>query len=327
MDIVRNLPNNRIKPGGCVTIGNFDGVHLGHQALIKRVLQKAKQNGGQAIVLTMYPLPLQFFQGRNAVQIITPFKEKAKLLASMGVDVMCVLQFNQALAAMSAEDFFKQIIKQGLDPSFLLVGDDFRFGAKRRGDADFLQAQCQQHNIEFAQSHSIQKNKLRVSSSLLREQLSAGQFDSVEKLLDRPFMVTSRVANGRRLGRTLGFPTLNLPLKAGAFALSGVYVVSVKINHKWYQGAASVGYNPTVDGVIKRLEVHVLNFSQMIYGQTVQVLFHKKLRDEVKFAGLAELKSAIAADVAAVSRYFTNNLEINRLRNESDKNYGEQSDH
>lgn len=320
MDIVRKLPNNKIKKGGCVTIGNFDGIHLGHQALIERVLQKAKQNDCRAIVVTMYPLPLQFFQGRNAVQIITPFKEKAKLLANMGVDVMCVLQFNQALANMPAEDFFKQIIVQGLDPSFLLVGDDFRFAAKRQGDATFLQVQCQQHGIEFEQSHSIQKNNIRVSSSLLRQHLSNGQFDLVQNLLARPFVVTSRVSHGRRLGRTLGFPTLNLPLKAGAFALSGVYVVSVKIKGQWYRGAASVGYNPTVNGVIKRLEVHVLNFSQMVYGQTVQVLFHKKLRDEVKFASLEQLKSAIAADVAAVNDFFNKNKnnKINRLRCEAD---------
>lgn len=308
MDIIR-YPHHRpiTSHQNAVTIGNFDGVHLGHQALIKQVVQQAQQTGGQSIVVTMKPLPLQFFKGKPAVDIITPFKQKAQLLRDLGVDVMCVLNFNAHLATMSANDFVEQLLFKGLKPAYVLVGDDFRFGAGRTGNADMLEQRCEAANCVFGQHPSVMVAGQRVSSSLIRAALHEGDFDTVTRFLGRPFAMAGRVAHGQKLGRTLGFPTLNIHIKSGGNALHGVYVVRVLIQGSWHQAVASIGHKPTVGQHAKKLEVHVFDFNREIYGEYVEVLFYQKLRNEVEFDGLAALKAAIAKDAADARQYFEEN--------------------
>lgn len=291
----------------CITIGNFDGVHLGHQQLINRVVEQAKNTGGLATVVTMHPLPNQYFNGKQSLPLINSFKQKARLMAALGVDVLCVLNFNQKLASMTALRFFQDIVKQGLGAQYLLVGDDFEFGANRSGNAAFLNQQCQQAGIQFEQQSSVMLSNQRVSSSLVRTALHCGDFVTVKRYLGRDYVVSGRVRHGKKLGRTLGFPTLNIHFKNGASALHGIYVVKVKIKSKWHEAVASVGFNPTVRDSSKRLEVHVLDFEGDVYHEWIEVLFYQKLRNEVEFDGLSALKAAIAADVKAARQYFEEN--------------------
>ncbi|WP_179952168.1 bifunctional riboflavin kinase/FAD synthetase [Marinicella rhabdoformis] len=308
MEIIRYPHHTSLNSlNNSVTIGNFDGVHLGHQKLIEKVVNQAKITDGLAVVVTMQPLPVQYFQGKHAVPLVTSFKQKVKLMVEQGVDVLCVLNFNKQLSTMTALDFFNEILVEGLKARYLLVGDDFQFGANRAGDAAFLALQCHQAQIKFEQQNSVLLNGRRVSSSLIRSALAVGDFKQVKCYLGRDYVVAGRVAHGKKLGRTLGFPTLNIHFKNGETALHGIFVVKVKIKSQWHEAVASVGYNPTVKDSTKRLEVHVLDWSGEIYGQWIEVLFYKKLRNEVEFDGLSALKAGILSDVKAARKYFEEN--------------------
>ncbi len=304
MRFVRYPQLNPLKASSCVTIGNFDGMHLGHQALVKTVVERARLNNQQAVVVTMQPLPLQHFNGPYSIEILTPFKHKYQILKSLGVDVMCCLNFNSQLASMVAHAFFEDILLKGLNANYLLVGDDFKFGADRQGDFKMLQALATESAMSVDRMHSILIGEKRVSSTSVRSHLRAGEFSAVKGMLGRDFNVIGRVAHGKKLGRTLGYPTINLELKHGAFPLHGIYVVSIIIAGIRHPAVASVGFNPSVGGNAKRIEVYVLDFDQQIYGQSVEVLFYKKLRNEVEFDSLTALTSAIESDVKKTREYF-----------------------
>ena len=298
-----NLSSNMVV-GSCVTVGNFDGVHLGHQALITQVVNEARRAGKLSVVVCMQPMPLQYFKGSGAVEILTPFKQKFRLFESLGVDIMCLLNFNQQLAAMSAADFYRHIICTGLNAESVLVGDDFRFGVNREGDFRVLQALAQDDGVNVMQLETVVGHSQRVSSTAIRNNLRAGDFALAKAMLGREFSVEGRVAHGKKIGRTIGYPTINLELKHGAFPLHGIYIVEITIKGVQYQAVASVGYNPTIGGNAKRLEVYVLGFDQQIYGQCVEVLFYKKLRNEVEFDSLNALTSAIEEDVRLTQTFF-----------------------
>ncbi len=302
--------------GSCVTIGNFDGVHLGHQALISKVVKQARKSTSLSVVVSMQPLPLQYFNGSSAVEILTQFKDKYRLLKQLGVDVWCNLNFNQRLANMSAEDFYHQVIHQGLQSNYVLVGDDFKFGVGRQGDFKLLQKLAAETAVEvekmptFTVCTSVagSEQQLRVSSTAVRAALRAGDFAQVKAMLGRGFSVSGRVAHGQKLGRELGYPTINIGIKNGAFSLHGIYVVEIIIADSKYPAVASVGFNPSVGGNAKRIEVYVLDFDQQVYGQWVEVLFYKKLRNEVEFDSLNALRSAIGQDVQQTKEYFNRQL-------------------
>lgn len=296
--------SNQFNAGSCITIGNFDGVHLGHQALISQVVTQARIKGQLSVVVTMQPLPLQHFNDSDSIEILTPFKHKFKLFKKLGVDVMCLLNFNQHLAAMSAAEFYQKIIHAGLKAEYVLIGDDFRFGANREGDFGVLHEMAQPDGVEVAQLDTITAGNRRVSSTAIRCSLNDGEFVHVKSMLGRDFNVLGRVAHGKKLGRTIGYPTINLELKHGAFPLHGIYVVEINISGFKYPAVASVGFNPSVGGNAKRIEVYVLDFDQQIYGQCVEVLFYKKLRNEVEFDSLKALTSAIDEDVRLTQEFF-----------------------
>jgi len=255
-------------------------------------------------VVSMQPLPMQFFQGPGAVELLTRFRQKFHLLSSLGVDVWCLLNFNHKLAAMTAQQFVTGILFNGLGARSIVIGDDFKFGANRGGDFKLLQSMSATAGVTVVQQGSITVNGFRVSSTAIREALRNAQFELVKQMLGREFSVLGKVESGRRMGQQLGYPTLNLELRNGAFPLHGIYVVRVVIDQVSYRAVASVGFNPTVGGNAKRLEVHVLDFNQQVYGKTVEVLFYKKLRNEVEFDTLTALKTAIATDVRETQAYF-----------------------
>lgn len=292
--------------GGVVTIGNFDGVHLGHQALLKQMQTLAKAEELSTTVLTFEPHPFEFFNpGQQTVPRLTRLKEKYLRLAANQVDNMLILPFNQELASLSAQAFVNQILVQGLKVKHLIIGDDFRFGYQRQGDFDLLKAMGKQAGFTVQAMPTTLIRGERVSSTRIRQALLQGEVDLAAELLGYPYTILGRVAHGNKLGRELGFPTANLHLRRSLTPVNGIYTVCVHgLGQKPLPGVASIGNRPTVDGSQTLLEVHLLDFDQYIYGREVSVQFCKKLRDEQRFSNLQVLKEWIAQDVAAAKEYF-----------------------
>jgi riboflavin kinase/FMN adenylyltransferase len=300
-----------VSKNSVVTIGNFDGIHKGHQALINQVTNFAKENDLESIVVSMQPLASQYFAGKENVAILTPFKCKYALIKGLLVDTFCVLNFNKALSEISAESFIQNILLDGLMAKHIIVGDDFKFGKNRIGDYDFLKRYCQSKNVSVASIDSILDNSIRVSSSAIRNELSLGNFDRVKSYLGRRFSIAGKISRGQQIGRTLDFPTINIKLAKRVLPLKGIFCVKVKFkNGEIHLGSASLGTRPTVNGKGIILEVHLLDFNKQVYGQNVEVFFYHKIRNEVKFEGLEELKRHIKQDVIK-TRLFFNNKTIN----------------
>ncbi len=292
-----------------VSIGNYDGVHLGHQHVINTLLEKSQQLNAASTVITFEPLAKEFFKP-GSVMRLTSLEERAELLFGLGVDRVLCIDFTDDFAAYSPTKFVADVLVNGLGAKYLCVGDDFCFGKDRAGDFAFLQKSGVQHGFEVTAHDTFTLNGQRVSSGRVRDAILAADFILVEQLLGRPYTVTGVVERGQQLGRKIGFPTANVALPNPLLAINGVYSVSanlldgkqVKAN---LNGVANVGLRPTVDGQDKRLEVHFFDFDQEIYGQTLQVQFHEKIRDEQKFGSVELLKAQIAKDAAQALRYFS----------------------
>lgn len=280
-----------------LTIGNFDGVHVGHHALIDRVVATARELSLTSCVLTFEPHPREFFAPEAAPRRLTRLREKLELLAAAGVGRVHVIRFNARFAALTASRFIEDVLVNGLRTAWLLVGRDFRFGAQRKGDFAALEGK----GFALEAMPDVALGGERVSSSAVRAALEAGDFARAERLLGRPYTLGGHVVHGAKLGKDLGFPTANIALRQRP-PLAGIYVVEVEgLGH----GVASVGYRPTVNPVARPLlEVHLLERGGDLYGRRLHVRFLRKLRDEVKFDGLAELRAAIAQDAAQARQYF-----------------------
>lgn len=307
MELIRGLHNIRPHHQACVaTIGAFDGVHRGHQAVLGELVQKSRELGLPSLVITLEPLPREYFAPRAAPARIMSFREKYQALAEQGIDRVLRVHFNRQLSLVSAEDFITDIFHDKLGIKYMVVGDDLRFGHERRGDFNLLHRMGKQLGFQVSDTSTLMSDGERVSSTRIRQALEQADFELAEQLLGRPYMITGKVIYGQQLGRTLGAPTANLQLHRNKAALSGVYAVEVLLAGERHAGVANVGTRPTVDDGIKAiLEVHLLNFSRDIYGKTLQVIFRKKLRDEQKFDSLNDLKSAIHRDIAIAHDYFS----------------------
>ncbi len=305
MLVFRGVPE-RATTSTVLTIGNFDGVHRGHRALLAELTAKARELALPATVLTFEPHPRELFAPDQAPARLASLRDKFELLAECGVDRVHVCRFNHQLAALTAEQFVERILARGLAVRHLIVGDDFRFGKGRGGDFALLLRQGRQHGFAVVAMHTVDFGGLRVSSSAVRDALAAGNIEHAEQLLGRAFVIAGRVMNGKKLGRTIGFPTANIQVRRKRLPLSGVFAVTVSgIGGKPLPGAANIGVRPTVaEGLKPVLEVHVLDFDRDIYGMHVDVNFLHKLRDEAKFDSLDALKAQIARDVVAVRAYF-----------------------
>lgn len=306
MEIIRGAQN--LKPrhrGAVVTIGNFDGVHRGHQAILARVREKADELGKPSMIICFEPQPKEFFDAFNAPARLTRFREKVIQLEKFGVDLVFCFKFDEATRSMSAARFV-EILARDIGTSALFVGDDFRFGADRSGDFALLEAAGREHGFEVTDMKTIAFEDDRVSSTRIRECLQSGDLDDAEAMLGRPYSITGKIVHGRRLGRELGAPTANIQLHRYRAPIDGVYAVEVDGLGKRIQGVANVGVRPTLneDNVKPLLEVHLFDFSGEIYGKTVDVIFRHKIRDEKKFDGLDALKAQIQRDMASARRYF-----------------------
>jgi riboflavin kinase/FMN adenylyltransferase len=290
--------------GRCaLTIGNFDGVHRGHRALIERVTAKARELDLTSCVLTFEPHPREFFARDAAPARLTRLRDKLALLDAVGVERVHVARFDARFAALSAQRFGDEVLTRGLAARWLLVGRDFRFGANRAGDYAALEGLGARHGFEVEAMPDVIFDGTRVSSSAVRAALRAGELAAAERLLGHPYTITGRVAHGAKLGRSLGFPTANIPLRRPA-PLSGIFAVEVD---GLGRGVASLGLRPTVNPVpVPLLEVHLFDWDGELYGKHLRVRFVKKLRDEQKYDGLQALKAAIADDARQARDYFAN---------------------
>ncbi|MEG1042028.1 bifunctional riboflavin kinase/FAD synthetase [Pseudomonas sp. NUPR-001] len=306
MQLVRGLHNLRPQHRGCVaTIGNFDGVHRGHQAILARLRERAVALGVPSCVVIFEPQPREYFAPDTAPARLARLRDKVALLAAEGVDRVLCLAFNQRLSKLSAAEFVDTILVDGLGVKHLEVGDDFRFGCDRVGDFEFLQQAGLSQGFTVEAAQTVEQEGLRISSTQVRNALAKADFALAERLLGRPYQISGRVLHGQKLARQLGTPTANIQLKRHRVPLTGVYLVSVELDGKAWPGVANIGVRPTVSGDGRaHLEVHILDFAGDLYGRRLTVEFHHKLRDEQRFASLEALKSAIDADIAAARAHW-----------------------
>ena len=306
MQLVRGLHNLRPRHRGCVaTIGNFDGVHRGHQAILKRLRERAADLGLPSCVVIFEPQPREFFAPDKAPARLTRLREKLCLLSEQGVDLVLCLAFNRRLRELSAAEFVHATLVEGLGVRHLEVGDDFRFGCDRAGDFNFLLKAGAAEGFSVEAATTIEVDGERVSSTRLRQVMAEGDLQLAQRLLGRPFSLTGRVMHGQKLGRRLGAPTANIQLKRRSTPLSGVFTVSTEVDGQVRLGVANIGMRPTVESDGKpHLEVHLPDYQGDLYGRLLCVTFHKKLRDEQRFASLEALKAAIDADIAATREYW-----------------------
>ena len=303
MQIINDL-NAIEKPfnNAVVTTGNFDGVHIGHQALFHEVIERADAINGTSVAITFDPHPIRVLKQNGHPPLITLLAQKTELIESTGVDVLIVVPFTAEFAALSAHDFVAEVLVKKIGMQAIVVGSDYTFGRNREGNLDLLKEMAADIGFEVVVADWIQgpdTNADRISSTRVRELVMAGNMERTRKHLGRYYQIRGRVASGRnRGGRLLGFPTANINLQDELSPKTGVYAVTVECQSKQYKGVANIGYSPTFDDHIFTVEVHILDFDDDIYGEAIRVNFIKRLRAEKKFSGIDELSEQINKDVS-----------------------------
>lgn len=307
MKLALGLRSPHLPPEGCVvTIGNFDGVHLGHRAVIERLAAEGRRLNLPVCVVLFEPQPREFFDPVNAPPRLMRLREKVDRLSELPVDHTLILRFNRALANQTPESFIEDILIRALGVRYLVIGDDFRFGQRRAGDFNLLKSYGTRHGFEVADTASVLIGGERVSSTLIREALLEGDLDRAARLLGKPYEVCGRVIHGQKRGREIGFPTANLLMQRKNTPVQGVFAVTMRgLTAQPLPGVANVGIRPTVSGdPTPLLETHLLDFSGDLYGKRVEVEFHRKLRDEQRFSGLDSLRAQIELDIQAARAHF-----------------------
>lgn len=313
MELIRGLQRASTrsdwKQGTVVTLGNFDGVHLGHQAVLRQGAELARRQDVPLVAVTFEPLPREFFAPATPVARLTRLRERFCFIDEAGcVDTLVVLPFRRQLSDMSAEVFVEHVLVQQLHAQAVIIGDDFRFGHARRGDFGLLQAMGRQRGFETRAAETFLLDGERVSSTRIRRHLDQGDVTGAGRLLGRPFTLCGRVIHGDKRGRQLGFPTANIALNRRLSPLRGVYVVWVTLEDgRRISGVANVGTRPTVNGQDARLEVYLFDFDADIYGQLLRVEFHHYLRDEIRFDSLDALLEQIRRDAENARTWLADN--------------------
>lgn len=297
MQLVRGIHNIQQEDHGCVlTIGNFDGVHKGHQRVISALIAKAKALNCVAAVLVFEPQPQEVFAPDNAPARLCRLRDKYALLAELGVDRLICVNFTKKFASQSAEQFIEHLLVNKLGIKHLIVGDDFHFGKNRAGDFSMLSQAGKVYGFDVDDTASCKMESCRISSTAIRQALELDKLTDVENMLGRPYSIIGKVFHGDKRGRQLGYPTANVLLKRRNSPLSGVFAVRVKTVAGLFNGVANIGARPTVNGVRQQLEVHIFNFDNDLYSQCIEVIIKKKLRQVMKFDNLAELTAQIKLD-------------------------------
>lgn len=284
-----------------ITIGNFDGVHIGHQALLHTVIERADAIKGTSVAMTFEPHPLRVLSNNNHPPLITLFEQKAELIAKAGIDVLVCVPFTREFAAVSAESFVEDILIDKIGVKAIVVGRDYTFGRGRKGNIAMLERYAQAGALDLVVADWIQNGDSaagRISSTRVRDFVEAGRMTSARKMLGRFYQIRGRVIEGRdRGGKVLGYPTANIALEDELTPKAGIYAVTVEHEGEVYPAVANIGYSPTFDDHIFTVEVHILNFDRDIYGEPIRINFVKRLRDEVKFADIGALITQIEADI------------------------------
>jgi len=306
MELIRGLHNLRPRHVGCVaTIGNFDGVHLGHQAVLGQLVEKGQALGLPTTVIVFEPQPMEVFNPGSVPPRLTRLREKLQALKRYSVDRVLCINFNEHFAQLSADDFIQRLLVDGLGARYLVVGDDFRFGKGRSGNFAKLEQAGNDKGFQVVTMRTFAVDGERVSSTRVRVALEQGNLEQAEKLLGRPYRMCGRVAHGDKIGRTLGIPTANIFLHRKRSPLHGIFVVEVfGLEREPVWGAASIGSRPTVGGTRTLLEIHLLDFDEQIYGKHLQINFLHKIRDEEKYDTMDVLKARIEKDIEETRDWF-----------------------
>lgn len=306
MKLIRGIHNLTPEHRGCVlTIGNFDGVHLGHQALLAGLREEGRRRNLPVMVMIFEPQPLELFAADKAPARLTRLRDKLRYLAECGVDYVLCVRFDRRFAALTAQSFVSDLLVKRLGVQLLAVGDDFRFGAGRQGDFQLLEKAGGEYGFEVTSTQTYCHDGVRISSTAVRQALAQDDLPQAERLLGHPYAISGRVVHGDELGRTIGFPTANIPLRRLVSPVKGVYAVEVTgLTDTPLPGVANIGTRPTVAGLRQQLEVHLLDVAMDLYGRHIDVILRKKLRNEQRFASLDELKAQIAKDVVTARDFF-----------------------
>jgi riboflavin kinase/FMN adenylyltransferase len=311
MRLFRDISHRRLSKGSVVTIGNFDGLHLGHQALIERCRVRAGQDLERAVI-TFEPLPLAWFNPASAPARVTSPRQKLEQFAAAGMDLVWMMRFNQALAELSAREFVQRMLVSALQARSVVVGDDFRFGRKREGDIEALRGMGAEFGFAVDVVGEVVDAEGRVSSSVVRAALRAGDFARAEALLGRPWCMQGRVFRGSQLGRKLGYPTANMKLAASPSPVGGIFAVRARVAGSevgWLDGVANLGRRPAVGGGDFLVEVHLFDVHMDLYGRRLEVQFVEKIRDEADFSHLDALKAQMHKDEAAARTILGNRID------------------
>lgn len=306
MNLVRDIYQLPLLQNGSVaTIGNFDGLHLGHQLIFRQLEEHAQKLQLPKVVISFEPLPIEYFSGHKS-QRVYPFRDKVRYLSQLGIDYFLCLRFNEELANMPADQFIQQLLFQMANVHHLVVGDDFRFGRKREGNFQLLKTMGTEQNMLVSNSVTHTDSTGRISSTRIREHLNNGELEAANTLLGRNYSLSGRVRHGDKMGRTIGFPTMNLRIQDNIAAVNGVYVVQVTgLGNKPLNGVANLGNRPTVDGIETRLEVHLFDFNELVYGEHIDVQLVSFIRLEAKFENFRVLTAQIGKDVIEAKKYFS----------------------
>ncbi|MBN6075883.1 bifunctional riboflavin kinase/FAD synthetase [Aggregatibacter actinomycetemcomitans] len=306
MQLIRGLGNLPQNLHACaLTIGNFDGVHLGHQAILRHLRAKADELHLPMVVMLFEPQPREYFCGKDAPARLMRLRDKLHYLEQAGVDIVIVAKFDRTFAALPAQQFIEDWLVRKLKVKFLSIGDDFKFGAKRQGNFAMLQQAGEQFGFTVEDNRSFCLDELRISSTAIRLALANDDLSLAEKLLGHPYRILGRVIHGNELGRTIGFPTANIRLHRQVNPVKGVYAVKVRLKSSaFFNGVANIGTRPTINGMNQLLEAHLFDFQGDLYGQWLEVELCRKIRNEMKFPSFDALKAQIAQDVETAKKVF-----------------------
>lgn len=307
MELIRGLHNIHAGHHGCVlTIGKFDGVHLGHQAVLQNLLIEAKKRNLPAVVMVFEPQPEELFAPAHAPARLSLLRDKYYALKKLGVHRLLCVRFCAEFSSMSAQAFISDLLVKQLGVKFLAVGDDFKFGVGRSGDFSMLNSQASAQGFDVVSTQSFRLDNSRISSTAIRNALQMGDFTLASAMLGRPFEVSGTVVHGEQNGRKIGFPTANILLKRQKSPISGVFAVKVHHKHKVYDAVANVGHRPTLNGTKMQLEAHLFEFNEDLYSQYLRVEFVSKIRDEIKFTDFEKLTVQINKDAEQAKRLLAN---------------------
>lgn len=290
-----------------VTSGTFDGVHIGHQKILKRLKEISQQCGGETVVITFWPHPrMVVADDSQNLQLISTIEEKIDLLKNQGIDHLIIIPFTRSFSELSSEEFIREILVEKIGTKKLVIGYDHKFGRNREGSFDFLRTNAPHYGFDVEEISRQDIDETAISSSRIRKALLSGQVIAAQELLGRPYSLSGMVVKGKQLGRTIGFPTANIQVKETykLIPANGVYVIRARYNGEEYKGMLNIGIRPTVDGTEKTIEAHLFHFGKEIYGETLQIEFLKYLRPEEKFGSLASLTAQLKKDQESALSFF-----------------------